>query len=152
MKKGLKYGIIVFNILLIGFTLINASRNAASIKGEGFDVSYDEFKDLIDEGVTLVDIRKQEEHATARIPGEDNVNWLGNQFANKMSKYDKEKPIMIYCRSGVRSARAKKKLLKMGFMKVYNLQYGFLDWQKHGGKVESTPGYESHQATGEEGC
>ena len=47
-----------------------------------------------------------------------------------MSKLDKSKELYIYCRSGNRSGKAAKKLGKMGFAKVYDLEGGIINWNK----------------------
>ena len=50
-------------------------------------------------------------------------------------RFDKAKPIILYCASGGRSALAGKLLKDMGYEKVYNLG-GFKDWVEAGGKVD----------------
>lgn len=49
----------------------------------------------------------------------------------KIEKY-KEKPIVVICRSGMRSASACNTLRKQGFMHVYNLRGGVMAWKKDG--------------------
>ncbi len=47
----------------------------------------------------------------------------------------KDKPVILYCASGGRSALAGKLLQDMGYREVYNLG-GFKDWVDAGGAVE----------------
>ena len=42
---------------------------------------------------------------------------------------DKDKPVYLYCRSGARSQKAARKLIDMGFEKVYDLKGGFMRWK-----------------------
>jgi rhodanese-related sulfurtransferase len=49
--------------------------------------------------------------------------------------FRKDRPIIVYCASGGRSALAGKTLLDMGFKDVRNLG-GFKDWVSAGGEVE----------------
>jgi len=49
--------------------------------------------------------------------------------------FRKDRPIILYCASGGRSALAGKKLVDMGFKDVRNLG-GFKDWVSAGGEVE----------------
>jgi len=44
---------------------------------------------------------------------------------------DKNNPIIVYCRSGVRSNRAANILIENGFSEVYDMG-GILDWQEEG--------------------
>ncbi len=48
----------------------------------------------------------------------------------------RDKPVLVYCRSGNRSAIAAKMLEEMGVKKVYNLEGGILAWKAAGLPVE----------------
>lgn len=50
-------------------------------------------------------------------------------------KFDKAKPVILYCASGGRSALGGKTLKDMGYTQVYNLG-AFKDWAESGGAVE----------------
>ena len=50
-------------------------------------------------------------------------------------RFDKARPVILYCASGGRSALAGKLLKDMGYTHVYNLG-GFKDWAESGGEVE----------------
>ena len=49
--------------------------------------------------------------------------------------FSKDKPVILYCASGGRSALAGKTLKDLGYSKVYNLG-GFKDWAESGAPVE----------------
>jgi len=51
-------------------------------------------------------------------------------------EFRKDRPILLYCASGGRSALAGKVLKDMGYQQVYNLG-AFKDWAEGGGEVES---------------
>lgn len=98
----------------------------------------------------LVDVRTPAEHADYHIPGAIVVDVKNSNFEQMAAeKLKKDTPVMIYCRSGVRSGKAMKKLEKMGY-KVYNLDKGILDWKKQGMPLEGKN--VKAQDTGEEGC
>ena len=85
-------------------------------------------KEMIDhEKVTIVDVREEEEYAAMHIPGSIRLP-LGTitQTATESLKDPNEK-ILVYCRSGKRSAAACEQLEKMGYQNVYNFG-GILDW------------------------
>ena len=54
---------------------------------------------------------------------------------DQMSKFDKNKEIYVYCRSGKRSGKAAAKLKEQGFTKIYDLQGGILNWEKNNLKI-----------------
>ncbi|MDX1345773.1 MAG: rhodanese-like domain-containing protein, partial [Sedimenticolaceae bacterium] len=61
----------------------------------------------------------------------NSVNLPINGFKNQIKQLEKqkEKPIIVSCRSGNQSQMACRELRKAGFEKVYNLRGGVLAWQ-----------------------
>lgn len=51
------------------------------------------------------------------------------------SEFRKDRPVILYCASGGRSALSGKVLKDMGYEKVYNLG-AFKDWAEAGGKID----------------
>ena len=80
----------------------------------------------------LLDVRTPEEYATEHIGNAVNVNWNGDDFITKASKYDKSKPVFVYCKVGGRSAQAADKLAELGFKEIYNLDGGIMKWNVAG--------------------
>lgn len=78
----------------------------------------------------LVDVRRPNEFAEGHIEGAVNIDFFGASFNSDFSKLDKEKPVLLYCRSGKRSGASSKKLVAMGFSEIYDLKGGFLAWMK----------------------
>lgn len=83
-----------------------------------------------EEDLVLVDVRTQEEFAEGNIEGAKNINFYDADFKEQMQQYNKEKPIYIYCRSGARSAKAAKQLQEIGFKEIYDIEGGYLNWEK----------------------
>lgn len=76
----------------------------------------------------LLDVREQNEFDDGHIPGAVHMP-LGKLAAGAQHlKHDCE--IIVYCRSGGRSARAAEILKKAGFKRVINLTGGILAWEK----------------------
>ncbi len=82
---------------------------------------------IADPQVQLVDVRTAEEFDAGHIPGAVNINVQLTTFAEDIAVLDPERPVAVYCRSGVRSVKASEILASKGF-KVYNLKDGFLSW------------------------
>ncbi len=83
--------------------------------------------------VVVVDVRTPSEiKSDGKIPNSVLIP-LGNlgEGIEKIKKY-KDKKVIIYCRSGNRSATASRFLTSLGFQQVYNLQGGIIKWKKEG--------------------
>jgi len=85
--------------------------------------------------IQLIDVRRPEEYAAGHIEGSGNINFLDVDFIDQMSKFDKNKEIYVYCRSGNRSGKAAAKLKEQGFTKIYDLQGGIINWEKNNFKI-----------------
>ncbi|MCB0835784.1 MAG: rhodanese-like domain-containing protein [Bacteroidetes bacterium] len=79
----------------------------------------------------LIDVRTPEEYQAGMIPDAENINVLADDFAEQAKKLNKNKPVMVYCRSGRRSARAASTLKDLGFTEIYDLDGGFISWTKN---------------------
>ena len=113
----------------------NGEEMASSVQ----NVNIDRFEELInEEGMQLLDVRTPEEVAAGIVAGAKHINIHDNDFIERTSsELDKEKPVMVYCRSGGRSARAAQSLLDAGFGTVYNYTGGMSEWKSKGKPVES---------------
>ncbi|WP_041140007.1 rhodanese-like domain-containing protein [Beduini massiliensis] len=87
-----------------------------------------EAKEMIDhEQVTIVDVREADEYAVSHISGSILLP-LGTISQTAMTYLkDPNEKILVYCRSGKRSAVACEQLEKIGYQNVYNFG-GILDW------------------------
>jgi thioredoxin 1 len=80
---------------------------------------------------TLLDVRTPEEFAMNHLDGAKNIDVNAANFAEMAVHVDKTKPVMVYCKSGGRSATASAMLREMGYT-VYELEGGILKWQSVG--------------------
>jgi len=77
-----------------------------------------DFKTLIQNGATIVDVRTKSEYHTGNIKGSINIPL--DMLPNNISKINREKPVITCCASGARSSSAKRILKSNGFTEVYN--------------------------------
>ena len=87
-----------------------------------------EAKNMMDKGgVTVVDVRREEEYKTGHIS--EAVLLTNETIGNEPPALlpDKNAVILVYCRSGVRSRQASEKLIKLGYKKVFDMG-GIKDW------------------------
>ena len=98
--------------------------------GGGDQVGPSEATALINhEDAVVVDTREVNEFSTGHII--DSVHVPLAQIAKELHRLEKHKqrPIILACRSGSRSASACRQMRKQGFEKVYNLKGGIMAWQ-----------------------
>jgi len=90
-----------------------------------------ELKERLDRGepLVLVDVREAFERSIADLPdfGQRAISVKAIPFA--APHLDPDDEIVVYCRSGPRSAWATERLLEMGFPRVLNLRGGVLAWR-----------------------
>ncbi|MFT3711127.1 MAG: rhodanese-like domain-containing protein [Archangium sp.] len=83
-------------------------------------ISSEQARRLVNEGATLVDVRSVAEFSSGHLPGALNIP-LG-ELEQQLAKLGaKERPVVLYCASGTRSAMARSKLQSLGFTQVFNL-------------------------------
>jgi rhodanese-related sulfurtransferase len=99
-------------------------------------VTAEEMQSILElEDVQLVDVRTPKEHGEIRIANSQNIDFSSPTFDEDISKLDKEKPVILYCKGGSRSAKCAKKLKSAGFEKIYDLDGGISKW-KHSDKIK----------------
>ena len=80
---------------------------------------------LVAEGAVLLDVRRQDEFTQGHADGATliPVDELGGRMAEveALTAGDHDKPIVLYCGSGKRAAKAKDLLLSAGFRRVVNV-------------------------------
>ncbi|ALC92311.1 hypothetical protein AM500_22955 [Bacillus sp. FJAT-18017] len=110
-------------ILLI---LIFALAGCAGISYETVDVA--QAKKLVDSGKIdgILDVRTPEEYQDGHIDGAMMIPL--QVIESEMSKLDKEKTYLVYCRSGNRSKQASDMLSQKGFKHIYNMSDGYSEW------------------------
>lgn len=83
---------------------------------------------LGDTRVKLLDVRTPEEYGEGHLAG--SINLPLAELAGRMSEVlpDKEQVVLVYCRSGNRSAEAAKQLAEAGYPLVFDLG-GILDYE-----------------------
>ena len=114
---------ILIAVLIVGFLFY--SRAQANVP----TISSDEAREyLTDSNYQFIDVRTDDEYDSGHIPNSMHIPL--HQIQDRMSEIDslKNKNIIAYCRSGARSSKATKILVKAGF-DVLNLSGGVLSWK-----------------------
>ncbi|MEY2408904.1 MAG: hypothetical protein QOF48_1574 [Verrucomicrobiota bacterium] len=87
---------------------------------------------------TVLDVRSPQEFAQGHVPGAVNIDINEPDFAGKVARFDKSKPILVNCHAGSRGDIASAELAKLGFKTIFNLEGGLAAWEKAGHEVEMT--------------
>ncbi len=130
MKMKSMHIISILFLITLLFLGSGCQENENDIPSPGYqDISSEELQTFMDnkeEQLLLVDVREEHEYKAGHIPGAMLLP-LG-ELKEGHDILDKEKIIVLICRSGRRSADAAEFLSQAGYEKVYNLQGGMLEW------------------------
>ena len=126
------YGVVLGILLasVIAFPTTPVSKDAAQTSVIEYKrIAAEEAKARIDSGndIIILDVRTEEEYNSGHIP---NAILIPNEtITDKMPDLlpDLDAEILVYCRSGNRSAQAAKKLIAIGYTNVYDFG-GIIDW------------------------
>ncbi len=91
-------------------------------------ITVEELKGKRDRGeaVTLVDVREPHEWAISELPGSVKIP-LGT-LPSRLAELPQDAEIVVYCRTGGRSANAVQFLRQKGYEKAFNLAGGINHW------------------------
>ena len=100
----------------------------------------------------LVDVRTPAEYKfVGSVPGSVNVEWRGADilpsamFVSSLKDVAHlNEPVLLLCRSGVRSHSAARAAAAAGFTRVYNVLEGFEGQRNHDGRRGSIDGWRKH--------
>ncbi len=78
--------------------------------------------------LVVLDVRTPEEFAESHLAGAININVEGTGFEDAVGAIDEDVPVVVYCRTGRRSANAIRIMQDLGFTELYDLDGGIVDW------------------------
>jgi rhodanese-related sulfurtransferase len=74
----------------------------------------------------VVDVRTSQEYAQGHLKGAMNIPL--SDLPVQIGGLDRNRPILVYCQTGVRSAQAATMLVNAGFTQVYDMEGGLTAW------------------------
>lgn len=116
--------ICIILFVVVGCTNSDSKKNTVYQK-----ITAEEAKKLMEtENVIILDVRTQEEYNEGHI--KNSILLPDTEISTKAQEVlkDKDSKILVYCRSGRRSAQASKMLISMGYTNVYDFG-GIIDWK-----------------------
>ncbi|MBA3419166.1 MAG: ThiF family adenylyltransferase, partial [Geodermatophilaceae bacterium] len=103
----------------------------ATAAARGSTITVGELKDMIDAGkdFLLVDVREPNEYEIIKIPGSVLIPKDRILRGEALAELPHDKPIVLHCKSGARSAEALAAVKAAGFSDAVHVQGGVLAWQ-----------------------
>ncbi|MGA2218712.1 MAG: molybdopterin-synthase adenylyltransferase MoeB [Terracidiphilus sp.] len=107
--------------------IVPETPQEANVKNGIPQITVKELKRRIDAGedVQLIDVREPYEYQIAQIGGKLIPQ---NDVANRLAEIDREREVVVHCRSGARSQRIAELLTQAGYPRVVNVAGGILAW------------------------
>lgn len=127
---------IAFGVLfLLALALAGCSGAPAAATAEPTLIGPQQYQQQFNQGQdhALIDVRTPEEFSGGHIPGAVNISV--ESLPARLDEVPADKPIVVYCRTGNRSATAATILVENGYQPVYDLG-GIQDWVAQGYPVE----------------
>jgi len=136
MKTILRFMGIALLTLFAG--VVAAKESPLSIDG-AITVDTAKARQLFDQGVAFVDVRKNSEWDAGRVPGAIHLDFKSNYSSDALAaEVPKQEQVVLYCNGAkcLRSSNASAKAIEWGWTRVYFYRDGFPAWQAAGHPVE----------------
>jgi rhodanese-related sulfurtransferase len=137
MLKKFKW-LVSLSVLLISGSLLAGDVSPESVAG-ATTVDTAKARELFDQEVLFVDVRKNSDWDAGRIPGAVHLELKSNYTeASLGAEAKKDDPVVLYCNgsSCLRSSEASEMAVGWGFTKVYYYRDGFPAWKDASNPVE----------------
>lgn len=87
-------------------------------------------------GLLILDVRTPGEFRQGHLPGARNMDFFGGRFDLDAAALPKDHPVLLYCRTGQRSAGAAEALEQAGVKNILHMNQGIEAWEKAGLPLE----------------
>jgi rhodanese-related sulfurtransferase len=82
-----------------------------------------------EEDLLIIDIRTGFEYRRGHLKEAILINYYLPGFKKKLDALPKDRPVLYYCHSGVRSGKSERIFEELGFLEVYHLKAGWRGWK-----------------------
>lgn len=124
-----------------------AQQLVAEAKAQIREITPAELPSLQERGVPVIDVREPAEYAAGHLRGAISIprgvlefEVDGHPAVNgerDPALAHRDRPVVLYCRTGGRSALATEALQRLGFAEPLSLAGGFIGWVDAGGQVDA---------------
>lgn len=128
---------IIFYLITLTIIFANScsnGQNKTEVQTKNYNLSVAEFSEKIKQmpAAPIIDVRTPGEFTNGHLDNAINVDWKSGNFDSKVSEFNKNEAVFVYCYSGNRSTSAANKMRSMGFKEVYELSGGIIKWRAAG--------------------
>jgi phage shock protein E len=75
---------------------------------------------MIEAGALVIDVRSEEEFAVGHLEGAINIQWHDSEAIARAIGVNKQRQVVMYCRSGNRAGKSITKMQALGYDNIYN--------------------------------
>ncbi|MFZ9029122.1 MAG: rhodanese-like domain-containing protein [Crocinitomicaceae bacterium] len=122
-------------LVFLGLLLCACSIGRLTKKNVYTELPGEQYFNMIqDSNVQIIDVRTKGEYEKSHISGAVNFSYLGGGFKKAVAESDLDptKTTLIYCETQHRSLFAAKKLYRIGYKNIIDLDKGMMRWRKDG--------------------
>ena len=123
---------IVFLSLLLFFSCEFINKSEVVLISNLDEIGLD-YKDRF-----IIDVRSQDEYDLGHIPNALNFDFYSETFWDTILTLQKDKSIILYCRTNNRSTKTAKFMQENGFMDISVIKGGITEWVKNGKDINYT--------------
>ena len=122
----MKYKLFLFLVLIL--LVLPVCTNAAVAR----NLSPEEASAMVEQrgDLFLLDVRTPGEYQQARLDGARLIPI--DQFVKRLAEVPRDRPVLVYCAVGSRSAQVVNYLARQGYPEIYNLYGGIYAWAQQG--------------------
>jgi rhodanese-related sulfurtransferase len=109
---------------ILGFAATAADPNSIEPRALGERIAW------ADPSLVVLDVRTAEEYASGHLPGAINIPHV--EIAARIAELEsaRDRDVVVYCRTGARSAQALEALGKAGFTRLFHLKGDYTRWSE----------------------
>ncbi len=123
--------------IVLSVVFFISTLSCKKVENEVTKVTIEEMQTIMkSEDVQLIDVRTPEEYQEGYILNAQNIDYNSPTFEEDITKLDKSKPVLLYCKSGNRSGKSSKIFFEAGFKTIYDLEGGITEWIDKGLEVK----------------
>lgn len=113
--------------------MLTPQQLVAEAKAQILEVDVLTAVEWIAAGVAVVDVREEFEFLTGSLPGAAHISRGVLEFKTNdhPALLDKQAKILVYCRTGGRSALAAHSLKRLGYTQAVSMAGGYVAWVAH---------------------
>ena len=120
------------NVALFSIFLLACGQSTSQKENDSVVhlLSMDQLGALIKDNpeLQIVDVRTPEEYEQGAISESKLVDYRATDFKQKIQELEKDKPVLVYCARGGRSAKACAIMKELEFKELYDLDGGYTKW------------------------